>query len=328
MQPLSEISVRDQLVERRRGLELVSARVPKPELTRLLEEVDAALEKLVVGSFGVCEGCGAAVEGARLLHYPMARNCLACLTPREQAALERDLKLAGEVQGALLPKRHTRWRGWELHYHYQPLGVVSGDHCDLVARANTDERVFLVGDVSGKGIAASLLMSHLQALFRSLLELELPLDELVSRANRLFSRTTLASSFATLVVGRLTGEGEVELCNAGHCPVLLVQSQQVTPLTATGVPLGVTDDAVFELHRTRLDPEDMLFLFTDGLSEAPDGRNRQYGWQRLAPVLQRSLGAGARSTTEACLADLAAFRNGAPPTDDLTVMTIRRTDAL
>src|SRR4029077_18844657 len=120
----------------------------------------------------------------------------------EQRALESDLLLAASIQRALLPNPGLAPRGWDVRFHYQPAGMVSGDYCDFF---ETDGGLlFMLGDVSGKGVAASMVMSHLHATFRTLAEACLPLDRMVQDANRIFCESTLAGQFATIVVGRAT----------------------------------------------------------------------------------------------------------------------------
>src|SRR5438445_8859942 len=167
-------------------------------LSQLLTAVDAALGRIDQGTFGLCETCHDSVEPERLLADPLVRFCLDHLTSAEQRALESDLSLAARIQHALLPKPGLAPAGWDVHYHYQPAGMVSGDYCDLF---ETDGGLlFMLGDVSGKGVAASMLMSHLHATFRSLAETSLPIDRLVQDANRTISESTMAEQFTTLYV--------------------------------------------------------------------------------------------------------------------------------
>src|SRR5207249_11064553 len=129
------------------------------------------------------------------------------------------LELASRIQRELLPKPDLHVDGWQVAYHYQPAGPVSGDYCDLI-RAESGDMYFLVGDVAGKGVAAAMLMSHLSALLRTLISLGLPLDQLMERASRVFCESTLPMHYATLVCGRATRSGAMELCDAGHPPPL------------------------------------------------------------------------------------------------------------
>src|SRR5512135_1400362 len=151
--------VRDQLLDRRQRLEAALRELDDPEpLHGLLREVDAALERIEKGTYGLCAVCHGAIEADRLEADPLLCNCIDHLTPGEQRALEQDLDLSGRVQAGLLPARELTHDGWEIAYHYEPLGAVSGDYCD-VQTAERGGLLVLVGDVVGKGVSASLLMS-------------------------------------------------------------------------------------------------------------------------------------------------------------------------
>src|SRR6202790_1692318 len=256
-----------ELMQRHQGLPTaLHSPAADASLSQLLTAVDTALSRIDQGTFGLCEKCSDAIEPERLLADPLVRFCLDHLTSAEQRALESDLSLAACIQRALLPKPGLAPAGWEVRYHYQPAGMVSGDYCDLF---ETDGGLlFMLGDVSGKGIAASILMSHLHATFRSLAEAGLPLDRMVEDANRIFCGSTLAGQFATLVVGRAARDGSVEFVNAGHLPVLHIHCGGATPKDSTGVPLGMFGNTRFPVHRLTLASGDTLFLYTDGLTEA------------------------------------------------------------
>ena len=133
----------------------------------------------------------------RLIANPLTRLCLDHLSPKEQRALEDDLELAARIQTGLLPQPSQKIDGWEIAYHYQPAGIVSGDYCDLIS-SDDQSLLFVLGDVSGKGVAASMLMAHLQAMFRTLISINLPLEEIVERASRVFCESTLPTHYATL----------------------------------------------------------------------------------------------------------------------------------
>ncbi len=326
MAAITDPFLRAQLEQRRQKLEAAMANSSAGEpLAQLLREVDSALERMQNGTYGLCQTCHESIEAERLIANPLVRYCLDHLTAEQQRALERDLELAGRIQAALLPKRQVRRDGWEVHYHYEPAGPVSGDYCDLIDTENAaGDLFFLLGDVSGKGVAASMLMSHLHAMFRSLTTVGLPVDELVGRANRVFCESTIAGQFATLICGRAGRSGEVEICNAGHCPVLAVSKSGVSSIDATGVPLGMFCDSLYAVRKTRLAPGDTLFLYTDGVSEAQDGSCAEYGLRRLSQFVGERHALGPQALAAACLEDLRRFSAGAAQTDDLTILVIRR----
>jgi phosphoserine phosphatase RsbU/P len=316
-------AMRDQLLGRRARLEqAVAATADRPELTRLLGEVDAALSRLDGKAFGLCETCGEAIETDRLIADPLVRFCLDHLPPSERRALEEDLALAARVQQGLLPPAGLREHDWETAFHYAPARVVSGDYCDLVVH---DGHVyFMLGDVSGKGVASALLMSQLHAMFRTLVPLGLPLHDVVGRASRLLCESTLPTHYATLVCGRADAGGSVEICNAGHPPPILVRKGgEAEPIGATGLPLGMFCDERFSLVRHTLGPGDLLLLYSDGLIEAENAAGDDFGLDRLVAVMAAHCD-GAAPAVSACLGHLRAFTGPAALADDLTLLAIRR----
>jgi sigma-B regulation protein RsbU (phosphoserine phosphatase) len=166
-------------------------------------------------------------------------------------------------------------------------------------------------------------MTHLSAIFRSLISLDLPLAETMSRANRLFCEGVAPSQYATVVCGRATPEG-VELANAGHCRPLLIRRNGAEELDSTGLPLGLFCGIAFPVIRIGLDRGDSLVCYTDGVTEAQNPAGEEYGCQRLADVLRDLHGRDARSMTEGALRDVASFRGALRPSDDMTLLAIRR----
>jgi sigma-B regulation protein RsbU (phosphoserine phosphatase) len=321
----SEAWFRAQLVDRRRRLAALPALREREDFRGLIREVDAALARLDRGSFGACERCHESIEGSRLIGDPLTRFCLDCLTDAQQRALERDLELAAAAQRALLPPEHVQAGAWEVAHRYRPLGLVSGDYCDVLRRAASDGTVhFVLGDVAGKGVAASIPMAHLQAVFRSLASADLPLADLAGRANRIFCEGVASNAYSTLLLGRLSADGLLEICNAGHCPPLLARASAVTRIDATGLPLGVFHDSTYETRCFTLEPGDSLLLYTDGLAEAVDPAGEPYGPERVEAFARRLNGRATARVLDDCLADLAAFQAGASRQDDLTLMIVRR----
>src|SRR4030095_10346492 len=302
--------LREQLIERHQKLRTASNAFHRPaELTRLLEEVDAALHRMDVGTYGLCEVCHESIEPERLLADPLTRFCLGDLTPREQRALQEDLELASQIQTGLLPPPVQKIDGWEVSYHYQPAGAVSGDYCDLI-KGEDQSLHFALGDVSGKGVAASMLMAHLNAMFRTLISINLPLEQMVERVSRVFCERTLPTQYATLVCGRANTSGEVEVCNAGHLPPLLVQEGTVTKIAATGLPIGVFCSESFSVNRVHMNKGDTLFLYTDGLSESLDGAGNEYGAERLSQLLNDNCSLSPDSLISLCRHELYSFAEG------------------
>lgn len=290
-------------------------------LDDLLREVSAAIERLDIESYGVCQVCKEMIGQTTINADPLARTCFDCLTPEQLAELEDDLDRAWTIQGDSLPKQDFKFNGWEVSYHYKPAGPVSGDYCDLMSTDNGD-LYFLVGDVAGKGVAASLLMSRLHAIFRSLIGLGFGVGELVERANHLFADTTMRPYYATLVCGKAAPDGRVEVCNAGHCPPLYLHDGEVSPIAATGLPVGMFCQEKYESAQITLDKGDRLLLYTDGLSEARDVANLEYGDSRIHSLLSDCSQLPAASLVGRLLEDVRTFASGTRIADDLTIMAI------
>jgi sigma-B regulation protein RsbU (phosphoserine phosphatase) len=309
-------------LRRQHLLTATHANTTDASLRQLLSSVDAALARLQHGVFGICEECQGTIEADRLLCNPLLQFCIDHLSQAEQRALEHDLTLAASIQRALLPRANWAVDGWQARYHYQPAGLVSGDYCDLI---ETDGGfLFLLGDVAGKGVAASMLMSHLHATFRTLAGQNLPLQKLVEHANRLFCDSTLAGQYATLVVGRVMNDGKVDYVSAGHLPLLHISPSGVSSREATGVPLGMFCTSNFPVCSLEVKPGDSLFLYTDGLTEIFDSAGDEYGIQRAEQLAARHGAGELEEMLSACLGEIGSFSAGAKRTDDLTLLVLRR----
>jgi len=322
MATLEQGFLQDQLQSRKRRLQAAVASAPgNSTLTGLLREVDSALDRMAEGTYGLCLECHDTIENDRLFADPLVRYCLGHLTQQGRVALQRDLNLASQVQRNLLPPQGLCVGGWETSYHFEPLGAVSGDYCDLIPRDG--QLLFLVGDVSGKGVAASMLMAQLHALFRSLAGMSLPLSQIVPYVNRFFCESALAGQYATLVCGLAKPTGEVEIHNAGHCPAIVAGRDGVFRIESTGLPLGMFLETEFSATRIQLETGDTMFLFTDGLSEASN-ENDEYGVDRIMTLVHQHSARQPAEMIAACLDDLRTFTNGGPGFDDMTVLAVRR----
>src|SRR5450432_1339594 len=315
--------LRTELLRRHNRLEsALRSTSADASISVLLDEVDAALARMDTGVYGLCKTCHEPIEAERLLADPLVQFCLDDLTGEERRALESDLKLAARIQQALLPAHDFSPAGWQIRYHYAPAGMVSGDYCDLFESKGS--LLFLLGDVSGKGVAASMLMSHLHATFRSLADADLPLDRMVEAANRIFSESTMAGQFATLVVGRAWRDGSVELVSAGHLPLLHLGGVDTRSQSATGVPLGMFANASFPVDRFSIAVGDSLLIYTDGLTESRNAAGEEYGLPRIKALANTHSKCPPSELLTHCLSDLSSFTAGLKPTDDLTLLAVQR----
>ncbi len=326
MSSMPESLVRDQLQTRRRWLsQAIETGGEDPEIHRLLSAVDAALSRLDQGTFGLCKTCGDPIEQDRLAADPLLEFCLDHLSLEEQRALEADMDLASRVQTELLPRRSFSSNGWRAGHVYEPAGPVSGDYCDVLTLP--DGRLFFaVGDASGKGVSASLLMAQLHALLRALLPLGLPPEETAARASHVLCESTLPAHYATLACGWASPEGEVTLVNAGHVPPLCVGGEELRWIGATGLPLGLFCDQGFKAVEVALRPGELLVLCTDGLTETRSPSGEEFGRARLEGAARALQGLAPEEVAAGLAAAAGAFRGGVRRADDLTVLVIQRTD--
>lgn len=303
-----------------RGLEPITEEArPMATAETIMTDVESPREP-------VCAICHDPIEPGLQLLDPSVTVCLECLSVEERRRLESDLESAARAQRALLPPLHVEHDGWQVAYSWQPAGAVSGDHVDLLLPArDSDPLHLMIGDVAGKGVTAALLQSRLHALFRALATPEMPLNELLGRTNRLLASGTLAATYATLVALRLHVDGRVELVNAGHPRPLLADRRGVRPVEGSDLPLGLFPDAAFTRHELDISPGSTLLLFTDGLTEAAVGED-EFGIGRAAAAMRRAVDRPLPSLLGSVRADLQTWLDGAPRTDDLTMVAIRRRD--
>lgn len=317
--------IRALLLDRRGRLQRALDTTPERDpLLRLMSEVDAALGRLDQATWGLCEACQGPIEPEVLRADPLARFCVEDMTPVQKENLQRDLDLTQRLQSTLLPKPWLSTGQWEAASHYEPAGAVSGDCLDLVP-GEDGSLFFLVGDVAGKGLAASMLMSYVHATFRSLASLGLPMADRLRQANRVFCEGTGGGSrYATLIVGHAAAGGAVEFGCAGHPPPVLVRRGDATLLAGGGLPLGMFFATAYETRTVRLDPGDALVLVTDGITEAERPDAADYGLGRVARAAASVRDGSAADILGACLADVREFVGGTPPRDDRTVLVLRR----
>lgn len=318
--------VRQQLETRRDRLrDTLAEKNGHPEhLHALLDEVDSALDRMENGSYGLCEACHDTIESDRLICDPLVRFCLDHLSRPERDALERDLVLAANVQKGLLPPHTLERYGWHICYHYEPAGVVSGDYCDVID-AGAAGLYFMVGDVSGKGVAASMLMAHLHATFRALIQVGIELKCLLDHASHVFAESTLPNQYATIVCGRALPDGSLEISNAGHPAPLVARKGSVAPLDGSNLPMGMFCNEEYSMTKLSLDPGELLVVYSDGVSEATDSFDTEYGTDRLRNLIHTHRAKSPIDLLAACRDDLDAFRLNCRKADDATLFVLART---
>ncbi len=253
------------------------------------------------------------------------RNVALAIEAAERQRLQEELDLARRIQVALLPASLPEIEGYELCGTNLPSRGVSGDFYEIVPRES--DYFLLIADVSGKGIAASLLTASFEALAAGPIEDGAPPEQVTARVSkRLFERTPPAK-YATAWLGTLDHRtGAVRYTNAGHNPALHVRSSgEVEILGPTGVPVGLLQNSSYEASDITLESNDLLLLYTDGITESEDHDGEEFGLERLMEFCREHRDLAPKEFARALETDLDSFTRGQPAADDRTVVVLRRT---
>jgi phosphoserine phosphatase RsbU/P len=244
----------------------------------------------------------------------------------EKERLEREVELASQIQRQILPTSAPVISGYQVHGWNRPARHVGGDYYDFLALPDGASTALVVGDVSGKGVPAALLVSTLHSALHLLAEREPISPAMFERLNRLILESSSANKFITLFVAELRPrDGRVRYVNAGHNPALLRRaSGALEELPASGMPLGLIDGARFTTAEVSLEPGDLLCIYSDGITEAVAPDDEELGSARLGELLAAGDAlplAELVATIDRTVVDFAA---GRPQADDQTLVLLRR----
>lgn len=243
----------------------------------------------------------------------------------QQERLERELQLAMEIQQRFQPTAPPVVMGYEFQGISFPCYEIGGDYYDFIKR-DDGRLVIALGDVSGKGTAAALLMSSLHASIHAQTGSHDTLVETISAVNRYLAENIPSNRFVTLFYAELDPEsGAVSFLNAGHNPPLIVHAAgTVEQLASGGLPLGIKADADYREGRTHLLPGDVLVIYSDGVTEAASPNGEEFGPTRLYEVVSRNVDASAAGIRDRIESALTKFSQGTQAADDITLVIVKR----
>jgi serine phosphatase RsbU (regulator of sigma subunit)/pSer/pThr/pTyr-binding forkhead associated (FHA) protein len=243
---------------------------------------------------------------------------------RVKERMEQEMATAAMIQRNLLPAELPETPGYEVFARQDSCLEVAGDLYDA-SRFADGSLCVVVGDVSGKGMGAALLMSHTMSALRLLYEDSVPPALLVERVHKQVLRWSDARSYLTLFLGRLDpASGRLDYVNAGHNPPLLFAADgTVSQLDPTGMPVGLMAGATFETATVTIPPGGLLAIFSDGIPEAHTDEE-EFGDERLCEELRARRHLPLAEVTEGVLDEVRRFLGDSPPTDDITLFLLRR----
>ncbi len=259
-----------------------------------------------------------------LLFGSLVQLTVLMLELKDKLLARDELAVGRTVQLALLPDRDPEMPGWDISLFTRPANEVGGDLVDYLSLGD-DRLGVTLGDVSGKGLGAALLMAKLQATLRALATDCASLAELGARTNYILNRDAVRGRFATLIYILVQSTaGELRVLNAGHLPPIVLQGATRTKMTPVAPPLGVARDVVYTEQRIELAPGDTMIVYSDGLTEACNEQGEFFGEERLWDLLPALGGMSAAAVGAQLLAAVDGFVGDQRPSDDLSLAVLRR----
>ena len=255
------------------------------------------------------------IENARLLEERFERE-----------RMERELELATEIQQSFQPSSPPIIDGYEFQGISFSCYEIGGDYYDFIQR-HDGKMMIALGDVSGKGTAAALLMSSVHAAIHAQTAAKNSLLETVTSVNQYLADNTPSNRFVTLFIAELDpATGKIAYINAGHNPPLIGRNDgTVEQLGSGGFPLGIIPNAEYELGETYLKSNEVLVIYSDGVSEAANLKEEEFGMERLTDVISKNLQKSASGMRDKIESSLSSFTQSAPVGDDITMVIVKKT---
>ncbi|MBI5476592.1 MAG: SpoIIE family protein phosphatase [Ignavibacteriales bacterium] len=285
----------------------------------------------ILAVFNKSEGNGFTEDDKRLLSILATQSAQVLETTRlyqqEQSlkVIQEQVRLAAVIQNDLLPKKFPTISGYEIVGKSIPAQQVGGDYFDFIP-LNKTEMAICVGDVSGKGFPASLLMANLQATLRGQSMVTTSPKQCINHSNKLLFESTSSEKFATLFYGILDWEEhKFQFCNAGQDPPLHISHiGDQKRLSTGGIVLGIMDSFPYEEEAIPLSPNDMIVIYTDGVTEAMNSRQEMFGEENLTSLLMQHHDLTATEVMDTITAKLKAHIGDHTQYDDITIVVIKR----
>lgn len=242
----------------------------------------------------------------------------------EKKNIDEELKMALKIQEGLLPKGLPTTKDLEIYSYFKPEKSVGGDYYDYI-NSYDDKVRFLIADVSGKGVPASIIMSNLQSLFRALAPLNISIEDLVNRMNDIIYENTSADKFISLFIADYCpNSNNFNYVNCGHNPAFLIKDD-ISELSSTNTLVGINPSPLAHSKSLKLEVGDTVFLYTDGLVEASDSNNKQFGIEKLKSILFENCKESPQVMGSFIVNSLNDYSDRTKLQDDTTILIIKKT---
>ncbi|HEY6072558.1 MAG TPA: SpoIIE family protein phosphatase [Anaerolineales bacterium] len=296
----------------------------KADVEQQLETIETALDHIHTGTLGICEVCHGMVDEDLLQMDYTACVCLDHYSEAERRALESELELTQNLQRALLPRQAPVIPGLDIAAFSRPAQIVTGDYFDFVEFKDGLPGL-VIADVSGHGVSAGMLMTSLQTAFQTLAPEASSPFEVLQRLNRLYIHNINLTTFVTVFFAKFDPRTHgLSYANAGHPAYLYrADTNEDLWLRRTGPAIGLVEEYPFGTTDLTLNPGDILVLYTDGLTEAMDPDQRQYGDQAVAEVVRKYKDAPARTLVNEIIGSLTSHISGSGLADDVTLLVTK-----
>lgn len=302
-------------------------RLPEDTVVSHLETVEESIEAAQEGTLGVCDVCHEQVEPRLLEVDYTARVCLEHLSPQQVSQLENELELATAVQKALLPQDVPTIPGLEIAAYSRPAQFVGGDYFDFVP-FRPDLPGFIIADIAGHGISASLQMASIQTLSRALIPTSDSPAQAVERIHTLFVHNINFTTFVTLFMAAYDpASRRMTYANGGHNPPLVLRNcapdLEAIFLEPTGPAIGLIEDAAYSQNEIKLETGDLMLMYTDGVIESRAQDGSMYLTDRLVNTMRQLANLPVSEIVRGIRESLDQFIQGVPLDDDVTFVVAR-----
>jgi len=256
-------------------------------------------------------------------------NLLLAFELADKLLMKNEFEVAQKIQESLAPKNSPLINNFDISFHYEPAREVGGDYLDFISIPEKEKTFIFIGDISGKGIAAALYVVRVQAIIHQLVENFASLIEIIINLRKYFSRNLRKEFFLTLAAAEIRNDKSVSICRAGHNAALHYKKRimDIDVIKPGGIAIGFNDAAVFEKsleeYEIKLETGDILFFYTDGISETMNDSKILFGEERIKEIIKRNADRTAPEIKEQILYQINIFKGNAPIADDMAFILMK-----